>query len=113
MADGTFRQVALALETGRFLISRHAVIEAAKEGVEIGPIRRATMEGLIVEDYPHDERGPMCLVLGRLETGEPLHLLWGFDEPTGQAILVTVYRPDPALWERDWKTRTRKRGHTT
>ena len=61
--------------------------------------------GECIEDYPTDPRGPSCLVLTYLPDGSPIHVLWGFDAPSGQAILITVYRPDSLRWSEDLRTR--------
>jgi hypothetical protein len=34
-----------------------------------------------------------------------VHALWGFDEASHQAILITVYRPDPGRWSQDFRKR--------
>jgi hypothetical protein len=38
--------------------------------------------------------------------GKPIHIVWGipkgFSKP---AVVITAYRPDPALWEADFKRR--------
>lgn len=46
-----------------------------------------------------------CLVLGHRADGSAVHLLWGFEEPAGQAMLITVYLPDPQRWTEDFRKR--------
>jgi len=37
--------------------------------------------------------------------GDPVHSVWAYNEESGFAVIVTVYRPDPERWEPDWKSR--------
>jgi|GEM_PF-7113110 hypothetical protein len=37
--------------------------------------------------------------------GLPVHVLVARESGTGNCHVVTVYRPDPALWSSDFKTR--------
>jgi len=60
--------------------------------------------GEIIDDYPHDEPLPSYLVLGFTDDN-PLHVLFAVDKKQGICYIVTVYFPDPARWEKDWKTR--------
>lgn len=50
----------------------------------------------ILEDYPHDPRGPSCLILGWIDPTLPLHIVVGYSG--GRPDIITVYRPDPRLW---------------
>jgi hypothetical protein len=50
-------------------------------------------------------RLPDCLVLGYLETGDPVHAVIALDEMKERMLIVTVYRPDLERWENDWRTR--------
>jgi hypothetical protein len=86
-------------------VSAHALREAEVDQLTIEDIEAATLSGECIEDYPDDPRGPSCLVLGHLTDGGAVHALWGFDAPSRQAILITVYRPDPQRWSEDLRTR--------
>lgn len=37
--------------------------------------------------------------------GRPLHAVVGVDRATGTCYVITVYEPESALWEADFKTR--------
>ena len=53
----------------------------------------------IIEDYPEDDRGPACLVLGWADLARPLHIVVGYGTTLDVAIeLVTVYEPDRTQW---------------
>lgn len=66
----------------------------ARAGVEA-----ALVDGQLIEDYPDLHRPlPDCLVLARLQAGDPLHVVVALDEPNERLFIVTLYRPDPARW---------------
>ena len=94
-----------ALRAGLVRVSSHALVEAEADGLMLNEIEAATFAGECIEDYPDDPRGPSCLVLGHRADGSAVHHLWGFDEPAEQAILITVYLPDPQRWSEDFRRR--------
>jgi hypothetical protein len=51
----------------------------------------------LVENYPNDPRGHSHLVLGFTARGSPLHAVCAVCE--GTLVIVTIYRPDPQLWQ--------------
>jgi hypothetical protein len=101
----TFRAVAAALRARLRSVSSHALREAEEDRLTLDDIEIATLAGECIEDYPADPRGPSCLVLGGTADGSVIHALWGFDAPSGQAILITVYLPDPQRWTPDFRAR--------
>ena len=61
--------------------------------------------GSVIEDYPTYHAGPCALVLQADRSGT-VHAVWGLAAGTERpAVLVTVYRPDPARWHADNRTR--------
>ena len=101
----TFRLVQESIAAHRLRVSIHALHEAEDDRLTLAEIEVATSSGECIEDYPDDVRGASCLVLGRLSDGAPVHALWGFDQPSRHAILITVYRPDPQRWSQDFRKR--------
>jgi hypothetical protein len=67
----------------------------------------SVVHGEIIEEYPGDRPYPSCLVYGDTFGGEPVHSVWAYNEDSGFAVIITVYRPDPTRWKPDWKTRRR------
>ena len=55
----------------------------------------------IVEEYPEDKYLPSYLVLGN----GSFHVLVAVDVESDNVRIVTAYRPDPAEWERGFRTR--------
>lgn len=61
----------------------------------------------IIENYPADERGAACLVLGMIDLARPLHALVGYGEdPDGYIDILNVYEPDADKWY-DYRKRRR------
>jgi hypothetical protein len=62
-------------------------------------VGQAVESAELLEEYPDDRPHPSCLLFGFTRSGRPLHLVAAYDEMEQQAIMVTVYQPDPAKWE--------------
>ena len=60
--------------------------------------------GEIIATYPDDRPYPSYLILGDSE-GTPIHAVIALDSASGICQVVTVYRPDPSLWDATFKTR--------
>lgn len=99
-------EVCEAVAREDYNVSEHAYNEALDEMIGVLDVALETVNGEVIEDYPTDARGASCLVLCLLgKSQQPVHAVWGYDEPAELAILITVYRPDPARWSADFRTR--------
>ncbi|MBO1351673.1 MAG: DUF4258 domain-containing protein [Hormoscilla sp. GUM202] len=58
----------------------------------------------MIKNYSDDRSYPSCLIYGDNQNGEPVHSVWGYNQDTGWAVLITVYRPDPNQWI-NWRTK--------
>ncbi len=80
----------------RLVYRVHAVQRMVERGILEEDVARVIAEGKEIENYPEDKPYPSRLVLGWV--GErPLHVVTATGER--EIIVVTVYEPDPALWE--------------
>jgi hypothetical protein len=61
----------------------------------------------MIEDYPEDARGHSHLLLGFTTGRRALHFVCAIHE--GTLVIITVYRPDPRLWQNDRKRRKVRR----
>jgi hypothetical protein len=61
----------------------------------------------LVEAYPGDKYLPSYLVLAH-HSSEYFHILFAADVEGDNVRVVTAYRPDPAEWEANLKTRRSK-----
>ena len=98
------REIVDVIRGGRSLTTDHAYEEARSDGLAFGDIYFSTEHGEIIEEYPVDKSYPSCLVFGKSTRGNPIHSVWAYDEESRWAVLVTVYRPDPARWV-GWRER--------
>ena len=89
----------------RYRLTRHATVARLERGITINEIERALVNGQIIERYPDDLPYPGCLVLGWLESGDPLHIVCSRGNAEPALRIVTVYEPEDALWKSDYKTR--------
>ena len=102
----TLRRIQTLVLSGDYLVSNHGFDELAKDGILPSEALAGVAAAVVIEDYPDRRRGPSVLALQHDGRGRPMHILWAI--PTGQrrpAVLVTAYRPDPDLWDNDFKKR--------
>lgn len=79
----------------------HALLRMAERGIRHQDVKATLAQGEVIRHYPDDTPYPSRLLLHWME-GQPLHVVAA---PAGDdtEIIITVYRPDPALWEPDFK----------
>ncbi len=83
------------------LLTQHLSLRIRERGILYEEVKAAIMSGSIIEQYPDDHPYPSCLLLHCAP--KPLHVVCGVGG--GLIWVITAYRPDPAQWEPDWKTR--------
>jgi hypothetical protein len=67
-------------------------------------VRFIIEQGVAIEKYDNDTPYPSKLLLG-ISNSKPLHVVAAFNNTDQEIIIITVYRPDPLLWENDFKSR--------
>lgn len=92
------------IQAKHYRLTKHATIVRLERGITIAELERVLLSGEIIERCPCDQPYPSCLVLGWLTSGDPLHVVCsrGVIEPALR--IVTLYEPEDALWEMDYKT---------
>lgn len=96
-----------AIHNNRLRITDHADEEALADKLSFDEIFFSVFQGEIIEDYPHDNPYPSCLIYGDTFTGKPVHSVWAYNKENQWTVLITVYQPDPNRWI-DWRTRRPK-----
>ena len=105
----TLRRVQALVLGGDFRVSDHGFDELEDDAIVASEVIAGITEAAAIEDYPDRVRGPSVLALQHDADGRPIHVVWGI--PAGDrrpAVLITAYRPDPDLWDSDFKRRTRR-----
>ena len=89
----------------QFEFSQHAVDQSILRRISVQELREAIAGGEVIEDYPDDKYGPSCLVFGRTDAMRPLHVQCSY--PSRPLLkIITVYEPDPNLWDESRVRRT-------
>jgi hypothetical protein len=86
------------------IFSRHAFGRMFAREISPEFVSRAVKYGEIIASYPDDMPFPSFLLLYQ-ERGRSLHVVVGKDQNENICFVITVYRPDPALWSEDFRQR--------
>jgi len=104
--NATLDRIRRCVEGGDVRISLHGYDELAADDILMDDVLGGVAAAIVVEDYPDAIRGPTVLLLQEDRGGRPIHVVWGIAKNTaGPAVLITAYRPDPALWSEDFRNR--------
>jgi hypothetical protein len=66
-------------------------------------VREVVEQGEVIEDYPEDQRGHSCLMLGYGTSDRAIHVVCSPKDD--YLAIITAYLPSEAQWEEDFKTR--------
>jgi hypothetical protein len=88
----------------RLLLRTHAVARMAERGVALADVRHVLTTGEDIAVYATARPYPARLVLGWVGA-RPLHVVVADDAITRTRWVITVYEPDPAEWEPDFRRR--------
>lgn len=98
-----------SVQQNRFRISQHATMRRIERGILISELKQVLLNGETIERNPGDKPYPSFLVLGWLRSGDPLHVKCSRGTREPRLRIVTLYEPSDEEWEKDYKTRKRKR----
>jgi hypothetical protein len=84
--------------------SRHALERMFQRSISPEAVEAVVQTGEVIASYPDDRPFPSRLILGWRQ-GKPVHVLIAQDPDNQLCQVVTVYNPDPALWDADFKRR--------
>ncbi|MBU1487646.1 DUF4258 domain-containing protein [bacterium] len=97
------------IDSKDFYITYHAFLMINEREVERSEMLNALYKGEVIERNPKSKPYPSFLVLGWLRTGDPLHVKCSHSTIGKRLRIVTVYEPSDEKWEKDYKTRKKKR----
>lgn len=86
----------------RLVFRLHVLQRMFERSVVVDDVRDVIQNGETIREYPDDTPYPSRLVLGWRGT-RPLHVVAADDTSAQETIIITVYEPDPILWESDFK----------
>ncbi len=92
------------MDCDEVVFSGHAVRRMFEREFAVADVVAAIRAGEIIESYPDDEPLPSYLLLGFIGE-EPLHVVVAVDAEANRCVTITLYRPAPELWGRDFQTR--------
>lgn len=82
----------------------HAIRRMFERGITEAGVHAALSEGEKIAAYPEDTPYPSRLLLG-WHGGRPLHVVAAYNAQDDEQIVITVYEPDPVLWEDGFRRR--------
>jgi hypothetical protein len=92
----------------RLLFLPHAVNQMIRPErmITSAEIRTTIEKGEIIEDYPEDQRGHSCLILGFGTEGRPIHVV---SSPKNDYLaIITAYLPSADEWNENFRERVRR-----
>ncbi|MBC8229836.1 DUF4258 domain-containing protein [bacterium] len=87
-------QIREKVRLGQWRISKHAMVEAVKDGLSPRDIKNVILTGKIIESYPERERH---LIYGVLSNDMSVHVVIDYSD-NELIVAVTTYIPN----EREW-----------
>jgi len=83
--------------SNQLIFRKHALQRMFQRGIDVEDVRSVLASGKTIIDYPDDQPYPSRLMLG-WRGNRPIHVV-AADTEDDETIIITVYEPDPALWE--------------
>ncbi len=94
-------QIKKLAAAGDIKISEHGYDELAEDGIFVRDVVAGLDAVEVLEEYPD-----FLLVLERDSEDRPIHIVWGIPKgASAPAVIVTAYRPNPARWSLDFRSR--------
>jgi hypothetical protein len=92
------------MECASLRFTGHALRRMFERELDRDGVASVVRGGEVIARYPDDRPFPSQLLLGFVDSGA-VHVVVAQDPASGACFVVTAYRPDPAVWTPDFKTR--------
>jgi hypothetical protein len=91
----------------RLIFRVHAIQRMFQRRVSEEEVKQVVVAGETIETYQDDKPFPSRLMLGWIGS-RPVHVVVADNVAAQEAIIITVYQPDPEEWESGFKRRKRR-----
>jgi hypothetical protein len=75
--------------------------------IAIRSVEEALRRGTVIRDYPDEKPYPSRLILHKTSK-QALHVVAADDKKEKVTYIITVYIPDPAVWNEDYTERRKQ-----
>lgn len=82
----------------------HAVQRMFERNISVRNVLQVLQSGETIEDYSAEMSEPGRLILG-FGGKRPFHVVASENPGSNEATIITVYIPEPAKWNKDFKSR--------
>jgi len=100
--DTDLTKIQETVKDNRHRFTLHALERIIERDIQPAEIKKAILNGEVIECYPEDKYGPSCLILGRCAR-KILHIQCSQDP----VWIITAYDPSlsPEKWDQNFKKR--------
>ena len=91
----------------KLIFRLHALQRMFSRNISEEEVRFVVEKGEVIEKYENDTPYPSKLILGKFGL-KALHVVAAVNDEDKEIIIITVYEPDPHLWDNNFKTRRQK-----
>lgn len=88
----------------KYIFRRHALERMAERNISRVDVESVVEGGEVIREYADDTPYPSRLMLGWRDD-RPLHVVAADDDTTNETYIITVYEPDPDVWEEDFRSK--------
>lgn len=86
------------------IFTKHAVQQMFSRTIYKNDVIFSIESGDIIKEYK-DEKPHPCYLILNIINGKPIHIVLAVDSENKRCVVITVYLPDPNLWDNDFKTK--------
>ena len=105
--DNVKTKIFQILSSGSIGWKNHALQRLFERNIRRSEVFETLKIGEIIEEYTGDFPLQSFLIFNN-DYENPLHVVFAIDESAKVIYIITVYRPDNKIFEKDLKTRKRK-----